>query len=379
MTVFKNYFKIMYRYKGLILLYIGLCIGISLLNSTSATSAESYVEITPNIAIINHDSETNLIKGFRDYLKDKTKIIEIEDDEDTIQDELFYRNVRYVLIIPEDFSNKFLNGENINIDIKKTQDSYSTYTEMLINKYFNMANIYNKAGMNETNIVKSIKKDMEKESEIILQEEMETQTISKLIIFYNFANYAFLGIFIYIIATLMLVFNNKNIKNKNSISSTPYSKISNQIFLANLFFAFSIWILYFVIAYIMFGSIVYSPNGLLILLNSFVFSICAVTIGFLSGILVKSKDAISGIVNTVALGLSFISGCFVPQQWLSESVLNFSKLFPSYWYVNGNDLIANIVKYDFETLKPLFRNMGVLLLYTIGLLIVIAIINKKKK
>lgn len=379
MTVFKSYFKVMLRYKWLIFLYAGICIGISLLNTMSSPAAENFVASAPDVAIINHDSKSTLIDGFKEYVSKNATIKEIEDNEEKIQDELFYRSVNYVLIIPENFTADFLVGKDTKIEVKKTQDSYSTYTEMLINKYLKMVNIYNKSGMSEAQIVEAINKDLENSSEIVLQEEIETVSISKPILFFNFANYAFLGIFIYIIATLMLVFNEANIKKKNSICSTPYSKISNQIFLANLIFAFIVWLIYVLISYIMYGNIIFSTNGLLILLNSFVFSISAVAIGFFAGILCKSKEAISGIVNTVALGLSFISGCFVPQAWLNDTVLNISKLFPSYWYINGNDMIANLTKYDFDTLKPLLTNMGIMLLYALIYLVIIAVINKRRK
>ena len=289
MTVFKSYFKVMLRYKWLIFLYAGICIGISLLNTMSSPAAENFVASAPDVAIINHDSKSTLIDGFKEYVSKNATIKEIEDNEEKIQDELFYRSVNYVLIIPENFTADFLVGKDTKIEVKKTQDSYSTYTEMLINKYLKMVNIYNKSGMSEAQIVEAINKDLENSSEIVLQEEIETVSISKPILFFNFANYAFLGIFIYIIATLMLVFNEANIKKKNSICSTPYSKISNQIFLANLIFAFIIWLIYVLISYIMYGNIIFSTNGLLILLNSFVFSISAVAIGFLAGILCKSK------------------------------------------------------------------------------------------
>ena len=42
-------------------------------------------------------------------------------------------------------------------------------------------------------------------------------------------------------------------------------------------------------------------------------------------------------------------------------------------------MIANLTKYDFDTLKPLLTNMGIMLLYALIYLVIIAVINKRRK
>ena len=48
---------------------------------------------------------------------------------------------------------KFLKGENPQIEIKKSTNSYATYTEMILEKYLNIAKAYNISGMNEREII----------------------------------------------------------------------------------------------------------------------------------------------------------------------------------------------------------------------------------
>ena len=58
----------------------------------------------------------------------------------------------------------------------------------------------------------------------------------------------------------------------------------------------------------------FSIHGIFYLINSFIFSICATTIALFIGNIVSNKNAISGIVNVIALGSSFLCGAFVPME-----------------------------------------------------------------
>lgn len=255
--------------------------------------------------------------------------------------------------------------------------------EMLINRYLKMAEIYNKAQMSQSQINEAIKTDIENQIDITIENDTKEASLSKPLIYYNFANYSFLAIAIYLIATIMSVFNNEMIKKKNNISKTPYKKISNQLLLGNIIFTIGLWAVYVGISFILYKDAMPTNGGLLLMLNSLVFVITAAALGFLISSLIKNKNAISGVVNVVALGLSFISGCFVPQQWLNKTVLSVAKIFPSYWYIKTNDDISKLTQYNMEELKPIFINMlivlGFAVLYIVILKVIQAIKTKKVK
>ena len=70
-----------------------------------------------------------------------------------------------------------------------------------------------------------------------------------------------------------------------------------------------------------------TKEGLIYILNSFIFTICATTMSFFIGNLITNKNAVNGIVNVVALGSSFLCGAFVPMRWLPDSVLKIAHVF----------------------------------------------------
>ena len=74
-----------------------------------------------------------------------------------------------------------------------------------------------------------------------------------------------------------------------------------------------VWLVLISASFVMYGSYMFTTNGLLLLLNSFIFTLAALSISYLIGNLVKSRGAMSAAANVFALGTSFLSGVFVPQ------------------------------------------------------------------
>ena len=158
-----------------------------------------------------------------------------------------------------------------------------------------------------------------------------------------------------------------------------YKTHNRQLLLSNGLFAVVLWIFYVMLSFILVGEIMFTTHGLMYIANSFVFTICAVTIAFLIGNLVMNKNAINGIVNVVALGSSFLCGAFVPMDWLPDSVLTIAHILPSYYYISSNEMLTSLETFNFETMNPNLMNMGIILLFTIGFMIVTNVVSKRKR
>ena len=114
-------------------------------------------------------------------------------------------------------------------------------------------------------------------------------------------------------------------------------------------------------------------------INSLLFTICATTIAFFIGSIVTNKNAISGIVNVVALGSSFLCGAFVPTEYLPESVIKIAHILPTYYYVNTNDLLKEVEAFNIDVLKPIIINMIVIIIFIILFIILTNIISRYKR
>lgn len=378
MTVFSNYFKIIKKYKTVIIMYTFIALFFAIISTLNSQETTSFISSKPNVAIINNDENTKLTKAFTEYLNQNTKIINIKNDEEAMQDALFFREVSYILIVPKNYTSDFFAGKDPKIKILKTPDSSATFTEMLLNRYLKIINIYAKTGMSQEDAINNIQQDLKNETNIVLDSKNNTSNLSKMAYYYNFANYSFLSICIYVIGMILTSFNDEKIKKRNLISKMPYKKISNQLFAGNLCLIFLIWALYVVISLVLYKEAMFTAIGATLIINSFVFCVTAASMGFLIGTMVKSKEASSGIVNVIALGSSFICGAFVPQQYLGESVLNIAKILPSYWYISNNDYIIKLSNFNMESLKPVIINMAVVLSFAIIFTVITGIYNRVK-
>lgn len=375
MIVFKNYFKIVKKHLGLIIMFSAIAIGVSIIN-TSSRSSEDFISSKPKLAIINYD-ESELSNHFVDYISKLSKKIEIEDDEKIIQDFLYLNKADAVLIIPKSFGYDLIKGNEPTIKIKKSTQNFSEYTELLVNRYFKIAENYSKAGMSESEIISCIEKDTEKEIEVKVADEKQSE-MEKLAVYYSFENYAFLSIFIFIIGTIMCIFNKETIKKRNNVSKLNPRSFSNQLFLGHLTLTLTIWAIYIVISVIIYKDLMITMNGLLLVINSLCFAITATCLAYMIGCLIKNLNVISGIQNVISLGLSFISGCFVPSQWLDSNIVNFSKAFPSYWFIQGNYDITKLTSFNYENIKPLIQYCGIVLAFGVAYFVIGKIIVLKK-
>ncbi len=122
----------------------------------------------------------------------------------------------------------------------------------------------------------------------------------------------------------------------------------------------------------------FGKHGLILIINSFVFSICSLTIAFLIGNLINNKNAINGIINVVGLGSSFLCGAFVPVEWLPDNILKIAHILPSYWYIQTNEIVKTLEIINLETLKPILTNIGVLLIFSLLFIVITNLITKRK-
>lgn len=378
MIVFSNYFKIVKKHLGIIILFSAISIGISIAN-TSYTNTDNYTNVEPKVSIINHDN-SSITSSFIKYIKKNTKIIEIKNDKKSIQDALYTNKVDTVLIIPNNFEENLLLGNNPNIKIKKSAENYSEYIELLTNRYFKLVENYSKLGIPKKEIIKNVEQDLKKEVEVKISNKNKSN-IEKLAVYYSLENYAFLSIFIFIIGTIMCIFNKETIKKRNNISKINQRSLSNQLFLGHITLTLSIWLIYIIISIILYKDLMFSINGLLLALNSLCFAISVTSLAYLIGCLINNQNVISGIQNVVSLGLSFISGCFVPVELLDKNIVNFSKIFPSYWYIKGNYDIVKLTTFNYNDILSIIKNYEIILIFgflyfTISRIIVI---KKTKK
>ena len=113
MTVFKAFLKVLNKNKFVIILYTVILVFFGAFNMKTSDNTTNFVATKPDILIINKDENEGITKNLVNYIEKNSNIIKIEDEEEDINDALFYREVNYVIYIPENYRQDFLAGKNL--------------------------------------------------------------------------------------------------------------------------------------------------------------------------------------------------------------------------------------------------------------------------
>lgn len=384
MQVFNGYIKVLKKSIPTLLIYVAVFAVIMTFNSTSGSSkvGETFKATKVPTAFINSDKDSVLIADLKDYLGGYCEFVDIGTNQEDLQDALFIRKVEYIINIDEGFEQRFMEGKVVAIDKRSVPDSQNSYyIDNAINTYFNTLKTYadtiSDASLSE---LCKLTRDTLKESTTVnlIQEKEEADTTDHYHIFFNFLSYLFVAGFISCIGSIMVVFNDVNIRRRNTVSPVSNRSVNLQMVFANFIFAF----IFFVIMILM--GIMLSPSKAatfslgLNIMNSFVFLFSALAISYIVGLTAKSERVVGGIATIVSLALAFVSGSFVPQYLLSDTVIKASKFTPNYWFVYTNDMIANITAFTKENVTELLGYMGIQLIFAAALFSIAIVISKKK-
>lgn len=379
MTVFNTFWKVINKYKGTIILFTVMLVAFGGINTTSNNSTVDFTNSKPDIIIVNNSGNNALTKNLISYLKKNTNVKNIKNTEEARNDALFYREVNYIVYIPKDYQKDVLSGKTPVIDIKTVGDYTSSLAEMLLTRYLKIQSIYAKNISTEQELITVINKNLSKTSEVTITSKVDTTKTSRVSRYFNFASYSAMFIIIFVICMVLSSFHAKAIKKRTIISSMNYKTHNKYLLRASFVYSIIVWLLFMLLGTILFSNTILSLRGLVYAINLLIFIFTSLTLALLLSTLIDNKDAVNGIVNVISLGSAFLCGAFIPTEWLPESVITISRIFPTYWYVNSNDLLTNLQSINMTSLKPILINMLVVIIFSVAFIILNNLVAKKKQ
>lgn len=379
MIVFKTILKILNKLKGLIILYTIMLISVTLVNQTSG-NVDSFEEVKPSVIIVNNDKSKNGVTNhFIKYLENHMEVKDIDiGNEEKIDDALFYRDVSLVVYIPDGFGEDLLDNKDVSVEYKISGDKGSSYGKMLVQNYFDSFNIYNNY-YDGDELFDRLDNALNLDVNVEVKNKLDTNSLSRMARFFNFLNYAILAGCVYSISMILASLKSENVRKRTIVSSYDYKKYNRIVLEACSIVIIGMWLLYMILALIIFKDLFISMNGLWYVINSFVFSLCSLCIGFLIGNITQNKGAISGIVNVISLGSSFLCGCFVPFEFMPDYVIKIAHIFPTYYFVINNEALKVMDNFSLSSVSPLILNMGIVLIFGVCFVIITNYVSKKKQ
>ena len=361
MTIFKTYWKIVKKNIGIIILYTVMLLVFGTMNLKANKNSFEFISSKPDIIIVNNSSgiiTDNLIS----YLKTNANVKNITNEND-IDDAVFFRDANYVIYIPKDFETKLESGKEVNIDIK-TNNSYDSYiASELLNRYLDVFSKYMNLYNDKILAIQKLDNTLNKKASVVI--ESKTNLNSKTSLFYNFSSYSIMAIVIYIICLVLSSFNDEKISKRTNVSGMNYKTFNNYLYISSFTFTFIIFIVYLILSFLILKSSILNINGILYSLNMFIFFIVSFTIAILISNLVKSKGAISGVVNVISLGSAFLCGAFIPVKYMPSFALKIAHIFPTFYFIDNNEYIASIQNFDKASYDFVLKNFIIMTVFII--------------
>lgn len=375
MTIFKTYWKIVKKNIGIIILYTVMLLVFGTMNLKANKNSFEFISSKPDIIIVNNSSgiiTDNLIS----YLKTNANVKNIADEND-IDDAVFFRDANYVIYIPKEFENKIENGKEFNIDIK-TNNSYDSYiASELLNRYLDVFSKYMNLYNDKILAIQKLDNTLNKKASVVI--ESKTNLNSKTSLFYNFSSYSIMAIVIYIICLVLSSFNDEKISKRTNVSGMNYKTFNNYLYISSFSFTFIIFIVYLILSFLILKSSILDINGILYSLNMFIFFIVSFTMAILISNLVKSKGAISGVVNVISLGSAFLCGAFIPVKYMPSFALKIAHIFPTFYFIDNNEYIASLQNFDKASYEFVLKNFIIMIVFIIFFLILNTLVTRFKR
>ncbi len=385
MQVFKVYFQILRRHLSAILLYSGIFIVVIfgfILPNTDNDPAESFTASECRFAVFDYD-QSAASEALIGWLSEKHELTSIADDKkETVQDELYNRNVYSVLRISEGYEEALQNGaqaeelakflEILTIPGTLTGELFETD----LNRYLTVQAVYRTAGASVSEAGAAAEQALQTGITTVFPEERSKEE-SKILTFLKYLSWIFIAMCVESIAPVLCVFQGAEVRRRLSCSSYPFHRMSREILLGVFVTGLGILLVFGGLAGIVFSEEMFCAKGGLYLLNMFVYLLVALAITYLASQLVNSPNsmALSMIANIVSLGMSFLCGIFVPAEYLSDTVLKIAHFLPAYWYQKTLQELDG----DYSgRLGIIFGNIGILLLFAAALVAVGIVISRQK-
>ncbi len=384
MKQFELFFKIIKKNALQFVIYMFILVAFSgLMTLSDSDKKEAFQIANIKIGVINHDKDGVISRGIVDYVKENAEYVEIEEEEESIQDALFFRSAEYIIVIPKDFTQDMIEGREVKLEKIQIPGSYSAvYMDTKINQYLNTLKLYLvSVGENMVleEIIERIHIDLKEEVSVETTRESGINNESSMIKqFFNFSVYSVLTIAILGIGAVLSINKEKNIRNRNLVSPVKSQFIDFAMLIGSFILMTVVWLVCIMIAIIIYKDSVLNSIGYMHALNLFAVCIVSLSIGFLIGSIFTNSSVRMAAANTVSLSLCFVSGVFVPQEILSQTINIIASFTPIYWYVKGNNEISSLLEVKLDSIKPIITYMGIQLLFAAAIMSAGLLISKQK-
>lgn len=358
-------------------MYLGIFFSIAIAMSLQGKNSEKTYENQKISFCVFDKDQSEISKGLTDYLKKENEWVEVKDEEETIQEKMYNRNLTCVVRIPEAFG-KNLEHETKQITVKTIPGTmYGTIMEQSIQGFVSLLQGYLAGGMETSEALLKTMQSVEKKPEVEMTSKTGGVTHHSEYYLFAYVPYLFLAIFISTLTPIIMIFRKKEIAERMACSAYPKRKVYRELYLAFVIAGTVIAALHLAIVCILEKEACFTFKGGLYAINEIMFLFVTLSLVFLISQLATKTESINMISNVVSLAMSFLCGIFVPLSFLGDGVKTAAHFLPAYWYILAAEQIdAGVTK---ENCANVWMYCGIQILFAIVLLTTALVVKEKKQ
>ncbi len=379
MQVFKAFFKILNKNKTAMIVYMVIYLALTFVLSSNGQKNDTsdFSKVCMEIGVENQDNG-KLGEALVAYLEKENEIKDIPKEREDLLDAMYYRDIQYVLIIPEDFTEKFLAGEREEVlEGTAVPGNNTAYlAKMEIDEFLQKLGMYIDGGYEPEQAAQKTLDNMEKESKVEFLSVEDSGTKPAAAYFFDYIPYIFLCIMMVSLSCVLIIFNEKNLDARNRCSSMSFFQRNLQMVLGSLGIMLLEYGVFMLVAWIMYPNYMGSFRGILSMGNALAFMLVCLSIAFLAGRQAKDDAQLNMAANVIGLAFSFLGGVFVPIDLMNKGMQKVAKFVPSYWYVSSNNSIWKIK--SLSEAGDIYRNWLIMLAFAVAVFAIALMMNRLK-
>ena len=236
-----------------------------------------------------------------------------------------------------------------------------------------------KQSTNENEIINNINEVLDTKVNINLTSKQNISSIEKTATYFNFASYSITAVVIFITCLVLSSFHQKEVNKRIIISSTNYKKNNKWILIASTLFASIVCIFYIILGLILLKEPLLNIKGILYIINTALFTFTILTLALLISNLIYNKNAITALVNVIALSQAFLCGAFIPAKYMPDKVLQVAQILPARWYIKSNDILKSLETITLNNTNEIIINMIAMLIFATIFIALTNIVSKYKQ
>ena len=375
MHLYKNFFKLLKNNRTGIIIYgviflvmvIGLAFSSKASGGTDTTYTRSY-----NVTYTDLD-KTAFSRGFIEALSENNTVTDLENEgTDKVQDLVFFGMSDCHFTIENGqitYMTDFENGGGAYM-LTHIADSYKTSYDA-----------YKLMGRSDEEAASAAASLVNNETQISIAAGSDAgEGSNDIAVFYLNQYYGYLAIGFMALGVGHTVIANNDPLTTERVDASPVKR--RKISLANTLGLVTsgcvLWAVFLIISLILGrGSSVIANHLVVVAVNSFLVTLIACSLASLITSFSISSNSLAMVTNIISLGMSFMCGVFVAQQWLGEGILKVARFFPLYWNVYANNMTSTLGGVDYDPEKILLC-FGIQLLFAAAFSVIAAIVKSTR-